>query len=287
MRAKLIGLVCALPLAAQTLDSVPWATRYVVTPNIVYLTANNYPLTLDVYHRTDSPGPHPTLIYFHGGGWVRSTKEIGIPHLIPYLEMGWNVVNVNYRLGGVSLAPAAVEDCRCALRWIVQNGRQYGLDPARLVTSGHSAGGHLALMAGMLRNSDGFDEICPYRQDAKVAAVVNWFGITDVAQLLEPPGWREFAAAWLGSQPNRVEIARRASPLTYVRKDLPPIITIHGEADPVVPFTQAVRLQEALARAGVTHKLISIPEGKHGGFPPAQTVRAYGAITEFLAAAWK
>ena len=88
---------------------------------------------------------------------------------------------------------------------------------------------------------------------------------------------------WLGSRPDRNDVARRLSPLTYVRRDLPPILTIHGDADPTVPYTHATRLQAALAQAGATSELVTIPGGKHGGFPPAQQIRAVDAVRAFLA----
>jgi dipeptidyl aminopeptidase/acylaminoacyl peptidase len=83
---------------------------------------------------------------------------------------------------------------------------------------------------------------------------------------------------------NRREIARRVSPIHYVRAGLPPIITIHGDADPTVPYSHAVRLHEALQKAGVTNQLVTIPGGRHGGFNREQTLRAYGGIEKFLAA---
>ena len=119
-----------------------------VIPNITYLTANNMELKLDVYRPRNAEGPVPTFIYYHGGGWVGGSKEANVLRLLPYLEMGWAVVNVQYRLGRVSLAPAAVEDCRCALRWVIRNAETYGFDVDQLVLSGNSAGGHLSLTTG-------------------------------------------------------------------------------------------------------------------------------------------
>jgi acetyl esterase/lipase len=104
---------------------------------------------------------------------------------LPYLETGWSVVNVEYRLARVSLAPAAVEDCRCALRWVIRNAKQYNFDTNKIVVTGHSAGGHLALTTGILPASAGLDRQCPGNEELKVAAIVNWFGITDVVDLLD------------------------------------------------------------------------------------------------------
>jgi acetyl esterase/lipase len=199
------------------------------------------------------------------------------------MEMGWNVVNVEYRLAKVSLAPAAVEDCLCALRWVIRNARQYNFDTSKLVVSGSSAGGHLALTTAMIPASEGLDRECPGNEELKVAAVVDWFGITDVVDLLDGANRKTYAVQWMGSMPNRVEISKRVSPLTYVRPGLPPIISIQGDQDPTVPYAHSVRLQEALKKAGVDGQLVTIPGGKHGGFTRAENQRAYEAVKAFLA----
>jgi len=260
------------------------SNRYRTITNVTYLTANNWDAKLDVYvPRASAAAPNPTLIYIHGGGWVGGAKETSMLAFLPYLETGWSVVNVEYRLARVSLAPAAVEDCRCALRWVIRNAKQYNFDTNKIVVTGHSAGGHLALTTGILPASAGLDRECPGNEELKVAAIVNWFGITDVVDLLDGANKQDYAVAWLGSMTNREEISRRTSPLTYVRAGLPPVITIHGDADPTVPYSHAVRLQAALNKAGVANELVTIPGGKHGGFDHAQTLRAYSAIREFLA----
>jgi acetyl esterase/lipase len=283
------GVVLALVFsaaAARAQTSATWsavaANDFRIVPNITYLTANNFEAKLDVYTPT-SPGPHPTVLHIHGGGWVGGTKESVVLRALPWLEMGFAVVNATYRLARVSEAPAAVEDCRCALRWIVQNAKEYNFDPARIVVTGYSAGGHLALTTGMLPVSAGLDRQCPGPQEPRVAAIVNWFGITDVADLLDGANMRTYAVGWLGSRLDRVEAARRVSPLTLVRKDLPPILTIHGDADPVVPYQHATRLHAALQQAGATTELVTIPGGRHGGFPAPEQIRAIDAMRAFLA----
>ena len=149
--------------------------------------------------------------------------------------------------------------------------------------TGHSAGGHLSLTTGMLPASAGLDRQCVGLDDVSVAAIINWYGITDVADLIDGPNTKSYAVEWLGSMPDREAIARRVSPLTYVRGGLPPTITIHGDADGVVPYSHATRLQEALDEAGVPNKLVLIPGGGHGGFSAEQSARAYAAIMDFLA----
>jgi len=280
---------------AQPADSaqkfVQVANGYQVTPNITYLTANNWDARLDIYQPLRLTGPNPTLVYFHGGGWTAGSKEISSLTFLPYLEMGWTVVNVEYRLASVSLAPAAVEDARCALRWMYRNARQYNFDLAKVVLTGNSAGGHLALTTGVLPASAGMERQCPgdrgpgpvSPEDLKVAAIINWYGITDVVELLDGLNMRSYAVAWLGSMSNREEMAKRVSPLTYVRPGLPPVLTIHGDADPTVPYTQAVRLQQALERAGVSTELVTVPGGKHGNFSLAENLKIYAAIRGFPA----
>ncbi|MFN0084945.1 MAG: alpha/beta hydrolase fold domain-containing protein [Blastocatellia bacterium] len=263
---------------------------YRVAPNITYLVANGYEAKLDVYtpRSANANALAPTLIYIHGGGWVGGTKESAFMNVLPYLEMGWAVVNVEYRLGRVSVAPAAVEDCRCALKWVIRNAKEYNFDASRLVVTGHSAGGHLSLTTGMLPVAAGLDRQCYGADDArnpeiKVAAIINWYGITDVNDLLDDsPNVKTYAVQWLGGLPNRAEVARRVSPIQYVRAGLPPILTIHGDSDPTVPYSHAVRLHEALNKAGLPNQLLTIPGGKHGGFNREETMRIFSTIREFL-----
>jgi acetyl esterase/lipase len=278
--------IVAAPARAQD-SPLAWAARleteYRIVPNVTYLTASNYEAKLDLYVTRTADKPLPTLIWIHGGGWTGGVKEsaTGIP---AYLAMGMNVVNVEYRLARTASAPAAVEDCRCALRWVIQHAKEYGIDVNRLVVSGGSAGGHLALTTGMLPASAGLDRQCPGPDNLKVAAIVNWFGISDVNELLDGPNMKAYAVTWLGSALDRDQIAKRVSPLTYVRPGVPPILTIHGDADPTVPYTQSVRLHKALADAGVPNDLMTMAGGKHGFncCTPAQRVQAYEKIREFL-----
>ncbi len=275
------------PAFAELSATASWAAHatneYEVFPNLTYLTASNYEAKLDVYKRRDATGPQPTLIFIHGGGWVQGTKERSVMSLMPWFEMGWNVVNVEYRLAKVAQAPAAVEDCLCALRWVAAQAKTYDIDTSRLVVSGESAGGHLALTTGMIPESAGLDRQCPGAPLPKVAAIIDWYGIADVVDLLDGPNRKTYAVSWLGSAPNREEIARRVSPLTYVRPGLPPVLAIQGDADPTVPYQHSVRLTQALTKVDVPNQLVTIPGGKHGGFTREERTRIYSAIHEFLA----
>lgn len=255
--------------------------------NIVYERANGWEGKLDVY-ALRGQGISPVVIFIHGGGWVQGTKEGSMLSALPFVSLGYSVVNVEYRLANVSLAPAAIEDCRCALKWVFAHAKDYNFDVNRIVVSGASAGGHLALTTGMIPASAGFDRQCYTVDEPKVSAIVDFFGITDLPDMLEGPNKKPFpenwpyTTQWIGNQPNRMEIAKAASPMTYVRAGLPPTISIHGDADPLVPYQHSVKLQDALQKAGVAHELVTIPGGGHGNFSTEQWQRAFAAIEKFL-----
>ncbi len=277
------------PLSAQTPDAASWTAELVntvrVIPNITYSTASNVELKLDLYLPRNAAGPVPVVLYLHGGGWVAGSKEGAVMLVMPYIQKGWAAANVEYRLARVALAPAAVEDCRAALRWVYVHAREHLLDTTRIIVTGHSAGGHLALMTGMLPPISEFDRVPEWAQEDKplrVAAIINWYGIADVEDLLAGPNKQNYAISWLGSLANREEVARRVSPLSYVRRGLPPVLTVHGDADPLVPYRHATRLHEALAAAEVPNRLVTIKNGRHGGFSREEIQDIYRQIDEFL-----
>lgn len=301
-RAALPALWCllaalALPASAQSQDdafaqAVTLQNSYGMEANITYMTASGRDLKLDLYRQRYAKGDTPVLLKIHGGGWVLGNREGESPTVLPYLQMGFAVVNIEYRLARTALAPAAVEDALCALQWIGRNAKRYKFDLSKVVVSGASAGGHLALTTAMIPGDSAFANQCasteptwsgPYSNPAPtVAAVVNWFGITDVADMLQGPNTRSYAVSWFGSMPERVELARRLSPLSYVRAGAPPVLTIHGDADPLVPYAHGVRLHQALSKAGVKNQLLTIPGGGHGGFTLEQDMLAYKTIRSFL-----
>src|ERR1044072_4973539 len=116
-------------------------TGYRAVPNITYTTASGVELKLDFYGPARPSGPVPTAIFMHGGGYrIGSRKEASVLSLLPYIQMGWKAVNVEDRASGIALAPAAVEDARCALRWVTRNAKEYNIDTDRIVVTGQSAG---------------------------------------------------------------------------------------------------------------------------------------------------
>jgi hypothetical protein len=188
-----MGLVIFFTLGAiswaQLSEAERWAAQvenaYEVEPNVTYLVANNYEAKLDVYYPPGAKAPVPVVMTIHGGGWIEDTKEASILGALPYLQMGFAVVNVEYRLAKVSPAPAAVEDCLCALHWIGRNAQKYHFDLSKVIVTGDSAGGHLALTTTMIPFSAGFENECAADDDdgnhkgpwtdsrPKVAAVIT------------------------------------------------------------------------------------------------------------------
>ena len=134
----------------------------------------------------------------------------------------------------------------------------------------------------MLPPAAGFDRLCPGPDNLKVAAVVSWYGVTDLAEMMDSP--LPDATIWLGNNPDREQLAKRMSPLMYVRAGLPPMFLLHSVTDPVVPYSQSVRLHEALDKVGVANELLTMPGGGHGYLCCNLTERldAYRKIREFL-----
>lgn len=241
--------------------------------------------------------PRPTLVYFHGGGWMAEYNKNSSPFIfLPLLQLGWNVVNVDYRPGSVSPAPAAVEDGLCALRWVARNAEAYHIDVHQIVLMGHSAGGLLALTTGMIPLMFDLGGPCVYEDGygppprsapnpaptVKAAAIVSWSGPTDIVDVAGGPNQQPYATIWLGKQSDRTRIANEVSPLTYVRPGLPPIISVHGDQDPLVPYRDDVRLHQLLTQVGVSNKLVTIPRGGHALWGVQATRHAWLQVFEFL-----
>lgn len=285
------------PLVPQSIaTAVDIIARYhYVQSDITYSTSNNYDSKLDIYQST-APGKHATLVFFHGGGWMAGASKASNTLLfLPFLQLGWNVVNVDYRPSSVSLAPGAVVDCLCALRWIALNAEDHRIDLNRIVLMGDSAGGHLALMTGMIplgssplsgpcefRGSRGWELAMVPAPVVKPVAIVNWYGITDVVDVYQGPNEKPYAALWIGNQPDRESIAKLVSPINYVRAGLPAIISIHGDQDPQVPYDHATRLHSSLDRYHVKNKLLTVPRGAHGSFGVEIIRNAFEQVFEFL-----
>jgi acetyl esterase/lipase len=257
--------------------------QYRITSNLTYVKNGSWEGKLDVYSRTNPPGPEPTLFWIHGGSPAVGSKDGQLTSFMPYLELGWNVINIEPRQLGVTMAPATLQNSLCAVRWAMHNAGRYNIDATKLVFSGASSGSWFAVAAGLGVRPDGWSDACPGPEEPKFAAVVNWYGNWDLADILQGPNTKDYAADWVRGLPNPIELARVLSPLP-LRAGVPPVISIHGDADPTVPYTQSVRLHDALQKAGLPQKLVTIPGGKHGGFSRDENERAYKEVDAFLKA---
>ena len=224
-------------------------------------------MRLDLYATTPSAEPRPAVILVHGGGWRKGDKgDIPVGNLAHWFaEEGTVAISINYRLSGTESAPAAVEDCKCAVRWLRAHARDLGVDTSRLLAAGGSAGGHLALMLGLshdphLEGNGGWSH-----ESSTVNAVISYAGITDAEDLLYGPNQRDFAVAWLPERLHRrQETAAFVSPINHVSRSTSPVLFVHGNQDTTVPLEHSVRLHKALIEAGVDSSLLTIDGAGHG-----------------------
>jgi len=261
---SLLGLVPLAPAADYQIEA---NIRYSLHPETV----------LDIVQaRAPALRDRPGVIVIHGGGWVEGDKESMLETFcLPFVERGFVVANVEYRLAQVATAPAAVNDVLEAAKWFRDRAPDYKVNPNQIIVTGDSAGGHLAMMVGMAPESAGLGP------SIKIAAVVNFYGISDVPDQLQGPHLQRYAVAWVPEQPDRMALAKKLSPITYVRKGLPPVLSIHGDADPVVPYDQSVRLTKELKAAGDQAELITVSGGQHG-FPPDEMSKLWPQIFKWL-----
>ena len=254
--------------------------------NEVYTKVNDWDGRMDIYYQPSSGKPTPIVINIHGGGWKNGVKETqgGFTN---FFKAGMSIANVEYRMTPQAKAPAAVEDLRCALIYLIKNAKQFNIDVNKIVVMGGSAGGHLALMTGLLGNNHLFDNNCKGIEKIKVAAIIDKWGITDVwdwAYTDHGPAVRKSSSPkdWLGDKKNDEAFAKTVSPVTYVSKKSPPIMIIHGNADSTVPYKQSVDLHQKLVDLGVKTEFITVEGGGHGKFSKEKNAELINQIIEFI-----
>lgn len=250
--------------------------------NVVYTKVDGWEGKMDLYLAPKEKGASPVVINIHGGGWNHGVKE-SQTGFNTFFKMGFSVANIEYRLTGQATAPAAVEDTRCALIYLIKNAKELNIDVNKIVIMGGSSGGHLALMGGLLGNDHRFDGNCPGVENIKVAAIIDKYGITDVWD------WgygknitSKSATRWLGDKATDQKFAASVSPITYVNKNSPPTFIVHGDADPTVPYQQSVDLHNKLVEAGVKTEFITVPGGQHGKFEKDKNSEINKAIAAFI-----
>ncbi|MEY4054304.1 MAG: hypothetical protein RL034_1222 [Bacteroidota bacterium] len=250
--------------------------------NVVYAKVNDWEGKMDLYLPPSSGKPTPVIINIHGGGWNHGTKEEQ-GGFTPYFKAGFAVANIEYRLTSQATAPAAIEDTRCALIYLIKNANALHLDPNKIVIMGGSAGGHLALMGGLLQNNHIFDTNCMGVENINVAAIIDKYGIADVNDWAYGPYIKSKSATnWLGTKKEDQNFIKSVSPISWVKSTSPPVFIVHGDADPTVPYQESVALHQALLAAGVKTEFITIPGGLHGKFNKDQNAMLNMAIFKFI-----
>jgi acetyl esterase/lipase len=215
---------------------------------------------LDLAVPKDRSGPaRPAVVVIHGGGWIEgdkssfSTDEAERPaNIIGLAKLSCVAATINYRLAGEAPFPAALDDCRAAVRWLRAHAKEYHVDPARIAVYGNSAGGHLAMLVGMMPDEPAAEGEPHAGESSRVQAVVSDSGPIDLVWQHEHNELRVVVEKFLGGPPEgaRRETYRRASPSTYVGEKIPPLLLIYGEVDAQVNVRTADALVEALSRAG-------------------------------------
>ena len=259
-----------LTLAPRAIAAGGWAALpegTVVRRDVAYVKNVGPRQTLDLYlppiDKKHPDAPRPLVVWIHGGGWEAGDKANAPAAAL--LRQGYAVASIDYRLSQDAVWPAQIQDCRAAVRFLRATAADNKIDPDRIGAWGASAGGHLALLLGMEPDHPAWDTPGTERADVSpaVRCVLDWFGPTDLPALLGPGDARNPVVRLLG-KPDR-KLAADASPITYVSKNVAPILILHGDRDPLVPLDQSRRLSAALRRAGATCTLLILPGARHGG----------------------
>jgi len=265
---------------AKKFKPVAIPANYTKQLDVVYTSGKDWQQKLDLYIPNKTEKLAPAIINIHGGGWVGGSKEQQ-GGFNDFFKAGFVVANIEYRMTKEAKAPAAVEDARCALAYLIRNAKSLNIDVNKIVVMGGSAGGHLALMTGLLENDHRFDGNCSDVKNMKVAAIIDKYGITDVW------AWAyccksHSAQNWLGDKKADEAFAKTVSPMTYVKKSSPPIYIVHGDADSTVPYEESVMLHKKLVELGVKTDFMTVPNGGHGKFEKEQTRLMNDNIMAFI-----
>ncbi len=226
--------------------------------DLVYSTVAGRKLLLDIYYPTN-PAPaagFPLIISIHGGAWAYADRHNDLI-LRKLTNAGYALASIDYRVSGEAIYPAQVDDTRRAVKWLDEHANSLRIDTNKMVATGISAGGHLALLLGLSQPSG----------DRTIKAVCALYGPTDLITIL-PPEMRNqstnaVAALLGGAVSNKLEFAREASPITYVREDSVPVLLFHGEKDALVPVAQSIALDSALRAAGAESTLVIYKDKGH------------------------
>lgn len=273
MRSALVlsSLFAALSASAQS-PQPRMPEGVIAHRDLVYVEGGHERHKLDLYLPSESKKPLPLILWVHGGGWQNGSKEGAPPLRAGYVQRGYAVASINYRLSGHAVFPAQIEDCKAAIRWLRAHAGEYGIDPQHFGVWGSSAGGHLAALIGTSNDVKEFDVGANLDQSSRVQAVCDYYGPTDFKVFVSTPGYESHAAADSpearligGAVMQNLDKAARVNPITYVSKDDPPFLIVHGDKDPTVPINQSQLLFESLKKTGVSVHFHTIHGAGHGG----------------------
>jgi acetyl esterase/lipase len=265
----------------------------VVEENVTYGKAGDTELKLDLA-RPAGDGPFPAIVFIHGGGWSGGNRQAYRAQIREAATRGYFAATISYRLmqfdqakkettTATPIFPAQIHDAKAAIRWVRSNAEKYHVDPDRIGVTGGSAGGHLSLLVGLTDPASNLEgESGNPDQSSRVQAVVNVFGPTDMASCYEKSSVAWIFRLFMGGTPDEAaQQYKAASPLTYVSKDDPPVLTLHGDQDALVPVEQAKVLDDKMKAAGASHTLM-VFEGQGHGFGGEHGKKAWDATWAFF-----
>ena len=269
MKYILLPIAAALSFVTASHGQMPGVKAQ---RDLLYVEGGHERQKLDLYLPEKAEGPLPLIIWVHGGGWQNGSKDGCPPLRAGYVAHGYAVASINYRLSGHAVFPAQIEDCKAAIRWLRAHSREYSLDPQRFGVWGSSAGGHLVALIGTSGAVKEFDVGANLDQSSGVQAVCDYYGPTDFTVFVTTPGYESHATdaspeAKLigGAVMKNKEKSARVNPITYVTKDDPPFLIVHGDKDPTVPINQSLLLFEALKMTEISAHFHTIHGAGHGG----------------------
>ncbi len=214
--------------------------------DVVYKQTTERDLMLDIYHLKNLPEQKPALVFIHGGAWKKGDKSDYRRYLVDFALRGYVTVTLAYRFSQEALFPAAVNDVKCAIRWIKKNAKKYNIDPNNIAVIGGSAGGHLAMMIAYSSDKPEFDENCDLDSiNSNIQAVVNLYGPSDLTTdfaMEQPPVHKFIGELYKDAK----EKYRQASPINYITPDDPPTLIFQGTLDEIVPVLQSDLLNDKL-----------------------------------------
>jgi acetyl esterase/lipase len=249
----------------QRVPEVPAGVN--VTPDVEYGNVGGRLLKLDLYQPESSASPAAGLLFIHGGAWAGGSKADYRYYGLLFAQKGYVVASVEYRLAGEQLYPAAIEDCKCAVRWMRAKAAEIGVDPGRIAAVGGSAGGHLSMMVGYssdvpaLEGKGGHEGI-----SSAVQCVVNLYGPCDLTTdfVRKNEYANRVVKNFLGkSIDDDLAAYQQASPITYLDAMDPPTLILHGTIDDVVPIDQGDELAAKLKELGVPYLYDRLPGWPH------------------------